>query len=164
MWSKTYSKKVQGLKAEQVWKIWTDLNQWHTWQSDIEYAKLEGEYLERMKLVGTHWTKNPQHGELLRNLTEIGGLSSVPDELLPEYLEWLVLCYIGESGGYGAGYGRKVFYSNVGGQLSLDILKAVDRPIAKVIAGFAKSSPKVKDALTNEHISRRYESILDTVQ
>lgn len=44
MWSKTYSKKVQGLKAEQVWKVWTDLNQWHTWQSDIEYAKLEGEF------------------------------------------------------------------------------------------------------------------------
>lgn len=44
MWSKTYSKKVKGLKAEQVWKVWTDLNQWHTWQSDIEYAKLEGEF------------------------------------------------------------------------------------------------------------------------
>lgn len=44
MWSKTYSKKVRGLKAEQVWKVWTDLNQWHTWQSDIEYAKLEGEF------------------------------------------------------------------------------------------------------------------------
>lgn len=44
MWSKTYSKKVTGLRADQVWKVWTDLNQWHTWQSDIEYAKLEGEF------------------------------------------------------------------------------------------------------------------------
>jgi len=44
MWSKTYSKKIQGLKAEQVWKVWTDLNQWHTWQSDIEYAKMDGEF------------------------------------------------------------------------------------------------------------------------
>jgi hypothetical protein len=129
-----------------------------------QIKELFGEYLERMKQVGTHWTKNAQHGELLRNLTEIGGLSSVPEELLPEYLEWLVLCYIGEPGGYGAGYGRKVFYSNVGGPLSLDILKAVDRPVAKIIAGFAKSSPKVKAALTDEHISRRYESILDAVQ
>lgn len=57
MWSKTYSKKVQGLKAEQVWKIWTDLNQWHIWQSDIEYAKLEGEFK-----VGNTFLLKPKGG------------------------------------------------------------------------------------------------------
>jgi len=57
MWSKTYSKKVQGLKAEQVWKVWTDLNQWHTWQSDIEYAKLEGEFK-----VGNIFVLKPKGG------------------------------------------------------------------------------------------------------
>jgi len=44
MWTKTYSQKVTGLKADHVWKVWTDVNQWHTWQDDIEYAKLEGEF------------------------------------------------------------------------------------------------------------------------
>jgi len=129
-----------------------------------QVKELFSEYLARMKQCGTHWTKNPHHGELLRNLIEIGGLSSVPDELLSDYLEWLVLCYIGEPGGYGAGQGRRVFYSNTGGPLSLDILKEANRPIAKVISGSAKSSPKVKAALANEHVSRRYESILDAVQ
>ncbi len=43
MWSKTYSKTVKGLSAERIWHVWTDINQWHTWQDDIEYAKLEGE-------------------------------------------------------------------------------------------------------------------------
>ncbi|KAF0205674.1 MAG: hypothetical protein FD173_844 [Gallionellaceae bacterium] len=57
MWSKTYSKKVQGLKAEQVWKVWTDLNQWHTWQSDIEYTKLEGEFK-----VGNTFLLKPKGG------------------------------------------------------------------------------------------------------
>ncbi len=57
MWSKTYSKKVQGLKAEQVWKVWTDLNQWHTWQSDIEYAKLVGEFK-----VGNTFLLKPKGG------------------------------------------------------------------------------------------------------
>ena len=57
MWSKTYSKKVQGLKAEQVWEIWTDLNQWHTWQGDIEYAKLEGEFK-----VGNTFLLKPKGG------------------------------------------------------------------------------------------------------
>ena len=44
MWSKSYSKTVKGLKASQVWKVWADVNQWHTWQNDIEYAKLDGEF------------------------------------------------------------------------------------------------------------------------
>lgn len=57
MWSKTYSKKVKGLKAEQVWKVWTDLNQWHKWQSDIEYAKLEGEFK-----VGNKFLLKPKGG------------------------------------------------------------------------------------------------------
>jgi len=44
MWSKSYSKTVEGLKASEVWKVWTDVNQWHTWQDDIEFARLEGAF------------------------------------------------------------------------------------------------------------------------
>lgn len=129
-----------------------------------QIKELFSEYLEYMKKVGTHWTKHPNHGELLRNLIEIGGLNSIPEELLADYLEWLVLCYIGEPGGYGAGHGRRVFYSNTGGPLSFDILKEADRPIARIISSLAKSSPKIKSALASEPVSRRYESILDAVQ
>lgn len=57
MWSKAYCKKVKGLKAEEVWKVWTDLNLWHTWQSDIEYAKLEGEFK-----VGNTFLLKPKGG------------------------------------------------------------------------------------------------------
>jgi uncharacterized protein YndB with AHSA1/START domain len=57
MWSRTCSKKIKGLKAEHVWKVWTDLNQWHTWQSDIEYAKLEGEFK-----VGNTFLLKPKGG------------------------------------------------------------------------------------------------------
>jgi hypothetical protein len=44
MWSSTHSKTVRGLKAEQVWQVWTDVNQWHTWQPDIEHARLDGAF------------------------------------------------------------------------------------------------------------------------
>ena len=44
MWTKTYSKVVDDVSTEQVWKVWSDVNQWHTWQDDIEYAQLEGEF------------------------------------------------------------------------------------------------------------------------
>jgi len=44
MWTKSYSKTVEGLNAIEVWTVWTDVNQWHTWQDDIEFAKLNGEF------------------------------------------------------------------------------------------------------------------------
>ena len=44
MWCKVYCKRVKGLNAGQVWKVWSDVNQWHTWQDDIEYANLDGEF------------------------------------------------------------------------------------------------------------------------
>lgn len=44
MWSRTYRKTFKGLDLNEVWNIWTDINQWHRWQSDIEYAKLDGEF------------------------------------------------------------------------------------------------------------------------
>jgi hypothetical protein len=44
MWSKTYTKTVSGIKAEEIWRVWSDINQWHVWQHDIEYAKLNGKF------------------------------------------------------------------------------------------------------------------------
>lgn len=57
MWSKTYSKRVRGVQAEKVWKVWTDVNQWHTWQPDIEYAKLDGDFK-----VGNTFKLKPRGG------------------------------------------------------------------------------------------------------
>ena len=57
MWSKSYSKTVAGLKAEQVWAVWENINQWHLWQPDIEYATIEGEFQ-----AGTFFTLKPKGG------------------------------------------------------------------------------------------------------
>jgi uncharacterized protein YndB with AHSA1/START domain len=46
MWTKTYSTKITGSSKERVWEVWTDVNQWHTWQDDIEYARMDGEFKE----------------------------------------------------------------------------------------------------------------------
>jgi len=61
MWSKSYSKKVKGLQADQVWKVWTDINQWHSWQGDIEYAKLDGDFK-----VGNSFLLKPKGGPKVR--------------------------------------------------------------------------------------------------
>ncbi|MDH4273980.1 MAG: polyketide cyclase [Gammaproteobacteria bacterium] len=57
MWTRSYSKQVQGLSIAQVWKVWSDVNQWHTWQTDIEYAKMAGEIR-----VGNSFLLKPKGG------------------------------------------------------------------------------------------------------
>ena len=44
MWTKTYSTTVKNMKPGKIWQVWADVNQWHTWQNDIEYAKLTGKF------------------------------------------------------------------------------------------------------------------------
>jgi hypothetical protein len=44
MWTKSYSQTVKDLSAERVWDVWTDVNQWHAWQDDVEYACLDGAF------------------------------------------------------------------------------------------------------------------------
>lgn len=44
MWSRTYSATVRGLQPDRVWKVWANVNQWHTWQRDLEYAALDGDF------------------------------------------------------------------------------------------------------------------------
>ena len=123
-----------------------------------------GNYLESMRRVSFRWPSHSQHGELLRNLDEVGGLDYCPEELLNDYLEWLVLCYVGEPGGYGIGVNRKVFYSNVGAPIALSLLRATSRPISGRIEELRTGSNLVKRACNNEHVARRYERILDEVK
>jgi hypothetical protein len=40
VWTKSYSLKVENVDPEKIWNVWTDVNQWNTWQNDIEFAKL----------------------------------------------------------------------------------------------------------------------------
>lgn len=37
----THSHFAQNISASQVWKVWTDVNNWHTWDLDIEWAQIE---------------------------------------------------------------------------------------------------------------------------
>ena len=55
MWKKTYSKTFQDVKRQDVWRIWTDINNWTLWHSDLDYCKLEGEFA-----VGNHFFLKPK--------------------------------------------------------------------------------------------------------
>lgn len=55
MWTRTYSKTFQGIKREDIWRIWTDVNGWPTWHGDLDYCKLEGDFA-----VGNHFMLKPK--------------------------------------------------------------------------------------------------------
>jgi hypothetical protein len=55
MWTRTYSKTFQGVKREDIWRIWTDINNWPTWHGDLDYCKLEGNFE-----VGNHFFLKPK--------------------------------------------------------------------------------------------------------
>ncbi|MCE9598779.1 MAG: polyketide cyclase [Spirochaetia bacterium] len=61
MWSKSYSKKVKSVKASQLWKIWSDINQWHTWQKDVDFARLDGNFIP-----GNFFILKPKGGPKVR--------------------------------------------------------------------------------------------------
>ena len=44
MWVKSYSITTKKVAAEQMWRLFADVNNWHTWDKGTEYAKLEGKF------------------------------------------------------------------------------------------------------------------------
>lgn len=75
MWCKTHSMSFEGVSPEQVWKVWSDVNQWHAWQPDIDYARLEGGFE-----AGQAFKFRPKGGpELDIELTEVRPLAGYAD-------------------------------------------------------------------------------------
>ena len=67
MWIKVYSKTFKGIKREDIWRIWSDINNWPKWHNDLEYCKLEGEFA-----VGNHFFLKPKGVRAVKiALTEI---------------------------------------------------------------------------------------------
>ncbi|GAA3985339.1 SRPBCC family protein [Mucilaginibacter dorajii] len=66
MWKKTYSMVTKDVTKEQMWKLFADVNNWHEWDSNIEFAKIEGEFE-----AGNHFILRPKGGPNVKvNLTE----------------------------------------------------------------------------------------------
>jgi hypothetical protein len=57
MWTKTHSMITRKATAEQMWKLFEDVNNWHQWDTGIEYARMEGEFRP-----GNHFLLKPKNG------------------------------------------------------------------------------------------------------
>ena len=42
----TDTREVENISKEDIYNKWSDINNWHTFNDDIEYAKLDGEFKE----------------------------------------------------------------------------------------------------------------------
>ncbi len=45
MWTRSYSKIYSGIKKEDIWRAWVDVNNWPLWHDDLEYCTLEGPFV-----------------------------------------------------------------------------------------------------------------------
>lgn len=54
MWTRIYSKTFQGIKRQDIWRIWADVNSWPLWHEDLDYCKLDGDFV-----VGSHFMLKP---------------------------------------------------------------------------------------------------------
>lgn len=57
MWTSTYSVVTPAVTKEQLWKLFADVNNWHTWDAGIEYARMEGRFEK-----GNHFLLRPKGG------------------------------------------------------------------------------------------------------
>lgn len=44
MWTKSYSITTTKVTKEQMWKLWSDVNNWTTWDNSIDFALLNGKF------------------------------------------------------------------------------------------------------------------------
>jgi hypothetical protein len=57
MWIKSYSKIFQDVKKEDIWQLWSDVNNWPKWDKELEYCEMEGEFVQ-----GNHFILKPVGG------------------------------------------------------------------------------------------------------
>lgn len=61
MWIRSYSTTVKGTEVDRLWQVWSDVDAWNTWQLDLDYAKLEGEFA-----IGSTFLLKPKGGPKVR--------------------------------------------------------------------------------------------------
>jgi hypothetical protein len=57
MWIRSYSKVYKNIKKEDIWRLWSDVNNWPMWDKELEYCKMKGAFAE-----GTQFILKPKGG------------------------------------------------------------------------------------------------------
>jgi hypothetical protein len=119
-------------------------------------------YLDRLDSTGYHWENNNKHGELLRDLKEVGGTTFCNDQVIKDkIIEWLILCYIGEPGAYGYhGRNRQVFFTNSGAPLSFELLEEDEKISVTDVNRIVHASTTIRKQIASKYVMRKLQEIL----
>ncbi|MDI9341230.1 MAG: hypothetical protein QM534_11730 [Sediminibacterium sp.] len=60
MWSRSYSIVTKEVSKEQMWKLFSDVNNWPVWDKGVAFAKLDGKFKK-----GNHFIFQPEGGPKL---------------------------------------------------------------------------------------------------
>ena len=61
MWIKSHSIVSKDVTKEQMWKLFSEINNWHTWDKSIEFAELNGEFEQ-----GNYFMFQPKGGPKMK--------------------------------------------------------------------------------------------------
>ncbi len=76
MWTKSFSKIYPEVKKEAVWGLWKDVNHWPQWDTELEYCKMESEFI-----AGSQFMLKPIGGPKVKiTLSEV-----VPNKTFTDY-------------------------------------------------------------------------------
>ncbi|HEU4791238.1 MAG TPA: polyketide cyclase [Flavobacterium sp.] len=87
MWTKSYSIVTNKVSKEQMWKLFSDVNNWHTWDTGIEFAKLEGKFEK-----GNHFMFQPKGGPKLK----IGIVEAIENQNFTDFTKFPLAKMYGE--------------------------------------------------------------------
>lgn len=80
MWVKSYNKTYQGVTKEDVWRIWSDVNNWPRWDKELEYCKMDSLFIE-----GSQFILKPKAGPKVKIIIS----EVIPNEKFTDYCKFL---------------------------------------------------------------------------
>lgn len=139
MWTKSYNKLFHGVKKQDIWRIWSDVNNWPTWDKELEYCKIDKEFA-----VGNQFILKPKSGPKIKiTLSEVK-----PNEKFINYCKFLGATMFNEHELEESPDGLRIKSTiRVTGPLSLIWVNLVAKNVAN-------SAPEQMDALVNLAKSR----------
>jgi len=57
MWQQSYDKKFKEVDGQDIWRLWTDVNNWPKWDPDIIFCEMMGDFEK-----GNHFFLKPKGG------------------------------------------------------------------------------------------------------
>ena len=79
MWTRSHTVVTKEATKEQMWQLFANVNNWHTWDAGIEYASMEGDFVK-----GNHFILKPKGGPKVK----IELVEAIPNRQFTDYTKF----------------------------------------------------------------------------